>query len=104
MEIPMTDVNSSIALKDACADLEALLGNLNASDRKFADSLINGTYGFKKRGGLSDKQRPYVFRLLETAMGGRDSTAVAVGNVAGIVALIGKAKGLIKWPKVVFET
>ena len=103
----MSDSNSSISLKDACADLEALLGNLpdtgKFSDRAFADSLINGPYGFKKRGGLSDKQRPHVFRLLEMAMGGRDSSNVSIGNVAGIVALISKAKGLIKWPKIVFE-
>lgn len=99
----MSEVSSSIPLKDAVQDLEALLDNLKDGDRTFADSLINGVYGFKKRGGLTDKQRPHVFRLLEMAMGGRDSSAVSVGNVAGVVALINKAKGLIKWPKIVFE-
>lgn len=94
---------SSIPLKDAISDLEALMGSLNERDAKFANDLINGPYGFKKRGGLSDKQRPYVFRLLETAMGLGRADAVNVGNVSGIVALINKAKGHIKWPKVVFE-
>jgi hypothetical protein len=99
----MSEVNSSITLKDACADLEALMGNLKDGDRKFADSLINGVYGFKKRGGLTDKQRPHIFRLLEMAMGGRDNSLIDVGNVVGIVALVNKAKGVIKYPKIVFD-
>lgn len=96
-------METQISLKDAIADLEVLIGNLDDSDHKFAHSLINGEYGYKKRGFLSPKQSPYIYKLLEKAAGTSDGGRVHI-NVTRIKAMFEKAKAHLKYPKVVFET
>lgn len=91
------------AIKAAVDDLDALMGNLNESDRKFAESLIHGTYGFKKRGFLTDKQAPHVLRLLELAIGGTDHRGTTL-EVKGITTLFELAKQKIKFPKIKMKT
>lgn len=46
--------------------LHGLLGNLRASDRTFAESLVSY---YRRNGFVTDKQAPHVTRLLETARG-----------------------------------
>ena len=97
--------NLGTNIQGAVADLESLMNNLPPSDRKFADSLINGNYGYKRRGFLSEKQSPYVYKLLEKALGlsenGGDSN---IGTIEGIVSLFEKAKQHLKFPKIILET
>lgn len=47
-------------------ELHGRLGNLRASDRAFAESLISY---FRRNGRLSEKQEPHALRLLETSKG-----------------------------------
>jgi hypothetical protein len=97
-------MESQTNLKAAVTDLEALIGNLDESGKKFADSLINGPYGYKKRGSLSEKQAPYIFKLLKRAMGVSEISSLTLNNVAGIVAVFDKAKQHLKYPKIVMGT
>lgn len=97
------ETSPHIPLSSAVADLEALLDQLNQSDRQFADSLINGPYGFKKRGGLSQKQTPHVYRLLSKAMGIGDPTKVQIGGLETVYVMFEHAKQHIKWPKVMLK-
>ena len=56
--------------KSRIADLEALRSNLTAKrDQTFADDLVNGEYGFHKRGNLTEKQWFYADILLAKALG-----------------------------------
>lgn len=91
----------SMTLPAAVADLEALLSQLQNSDREFADSLINGQYGYKKRGYLTPKQEPHVYRLLQKAMGVSELGKTHVGGMQGIHLLFEKAKSHLKFPKIV---
>lgn len=91
-------------LQSAVNELEMLISNLDPHDRKFAESLISGPYGFKKRGFLSDKQAPYVFKMLEKATGMYEAPVPIMLGVSRIKAMFEKAKVHLKWPKIVFET
>jgi hypothetical protein len=93
-----------VSVESAIKDLEQLLPQLAQSDRQFADSLINGPYGFKRRGYLTDKQSPHVYRLLERAVCGVSVAVKAnLGNMANINDLFAKAKQFLKYPKVVLD-
>lgn len=95
---------TQIPLSAAVADLQVLMNNLDPYDRKFAESLINGPYGYKQKGSLSPKQAPYIFSLLEKAMGTQEVSKPLTLSVDRIAAMFAKAKEKLKWPKVVFET
>lgn len=95
---------TEITLPQAVADLEVLLPQLDQSSREFANSLINGPYGYKMRKFLTPKQEPHVYRLLAKAMGITAPTlTVKIGGLAGIHAMFEKAKQKLKYPKIVFH-
>ena len=100
----MTAVTQS-NLAEAVTDLEAVMGELNERDRKFADDLINGKWGFKKRGKLSDKQVYWVDTLLGRALGTAPTQKPAEnhGDLHGFVALFETAKANLKYPKITLD-
>lgn len=91
-------------LHSAVTELEGLIGNLAQHDRKFAESLISGPYGYKKRGYLSEKQAPFIFKMLEKATGMYEAPEPINLGISRIKAMFEKAKVHLKWPKIVFET
>ena len=97
------ETSPQISIESAVADLEVLLDQLEKSDRKFADSLINGPYGFKKRGFLTDKQTPHVYRLLNTAVVGTDSTDLVIDGLMNVYALFQHAKKHMNFPQVALK-
>jgi hypothetical protein len=97
IEVTLENVESVIA------DLDTLLeaGEIPTSDRSFVDDLVNGKYGFKKRGYLSEKQMFWAGRKLQAAViGDRPTTSKLSGDLGGLVALFLTAKEHIKWPKI----
>ncbi|MFM7012573.1 MAG: DUF6011 domain-containing protein [Betaproteobacteria bacterium] len=64
-------------------ELHGLLGNLRASDRTFAESLISY---FRRNGFVTDKQAPHVSRLLDTARGAATTPAsYSLPRILGIL-------------------
>lgn len=92
----------SFTLSGAVSDLEGLLSQLSKSDRDFANSLINGPYGFRKRGFLTPKQEPHIYRLLEKAVGAAPTEEkTVVEGMQSIVQMFEHAKQHLKFPKIV---
>jgi len=87
-------------LNDKVAALEMGLNLLSEKDRQFADDLINGKWGFKKRGGLSPKQVYWVETLLARALGDGKKAPESVGDFSKVYALFAKAKQALKFPKI----
>lgn len=74
-------------------------------DQEFASSLVHQYR--KRRGNLSDKQWPWVYKLLAKAKGldKKPLEQVEVGSMAGVLALFAKAKeSRLKFPKLVLMT
>lgn len=91
-----------MTLTESVAKLATLVPVLKASDAKFASDLIAS---FKKYGGLTPKQEPWIGKLIARAEGPKVvvpvAAAVNVGGFAGVVALFGKAKESgLKFPKI----
>jgi len=89
-----------MTLSESVAKLATLVPVLKASDAKFASDLIAS---FKKYGGLTPKQEPWIERLIARAAApvAAAPVAVNVGGFAGVVALFNKAKESgLKFPKV----
>lgn len=87
-------------LSDAVAKLATLIPALKSNDAKFASDLIAS---YKKYGGLTPKQEPWIERLIARAAAPVVSApaAVNVGGFAGVVALFNKAKESgLKFPKI----
>jgi len=86
------------------AELEQNLHKLNSSRQAFADSLINGPYGIRQRGYLTEKQAKYFFEILEQASAELPSVVVTqVGALHGLLALFAKAQPHLKYPKIKLE-
>ena len=72
--------------------------NLRESDQTFAASLLRQ---HARKGRLSDRQMPYVDKLAGYAVNGYPAAKTAsVGDFAGVLALLAKAKTYLKWPKI----
>ena len=87
-------------LSESVATLTSLLPVLKASDAKFASDLIAS---YKKYGGLTPKQEPWIGKLIARASAPAAPVAAApvnVGGFAGVVALFNTAKAHLKFPKV----
>lgn len=88
--------NHGIPLEDAINDLTLLLGNLKEKDRAFAESLLAF---YKKTGKLTFKQAPYIYSLLESAVGVvPDGERRKIGDMTKITDLFLKAKATLKFP------
>lgn len=102
-------------LNESVAKLQTLIPNLKANDAKFASDLIRS---FKKFGGLTPKQAPWIERLILRAqvlpanpapvwpavsapvVPVEAPVAVNVGGFEGVIALFNQAKAHLKFPKI----
>ena len=90
-------------------DLEVSIPMLPVKDRSFALSLIEGKYGYKKRGSLSEKQYAWAKKMLEKALMGSVDAAEAdtepkhIEGFVNLVAFIKAAGENLKYPKLTFE-
>lgn len=94
-----------MTLSESVAKLQSLLPVLKSGDAKFAADLIAS---YKKYGGLTPKQEPWIVKLIARAEAPAPvfsaplaaPAAVSVGGFEGVVALFLKAKEHLKFPKV----
>lgn len=95
-----------MTLIESVAKLETLIPSLKSSDANFASSLIAA---FKKYGGLTPKQEPWIGKLILraetpafTVIASYPATpeTVNVGGFAGVLNLFNTAKAHLKFPKV----
>ena len=89
-----------MTLSESVATLATLIPVLKANDAKFASDLIAS---FKKYGGLTPKQEPWIGKLIARAsapVAPVAAAAVNVGGFAGVVALFTTAKAHLKFPKI----
>ena len=87
-------------LSEQVTQLQNALPKLKANDQNFAISLIAS---FKKYKKLSPKQEPWIGKLLERTqapVAAPVAAAVEVGSFEGVIALFGKAKAHLKFPKI----
>lgn len=86
--------------QDRIDTLNTVHHQLPQRDRDFAVSLLDQ---YARKGSLSDKQWPYVERLIATAKGGPREPAkvVAAGGLGAIHALFDKARKHLKHPAIV---
>lgn len=91
--------HKAIAVDDAkLADLHSAVPHLQPRDREFAIDLIHAE---KRYGGLTEKQLPWVDKLIERANAPKvEAPTIEVGDFAGVIALFNKAKGKLKFPKI----
>jgi hypothetical protein len=89
-------------IMQAIETLRAVLPQLPARDQDFASSLLTQ---FARKGSLSDKQWPFVTRLVEKAtVGEKPRETEALGDLSGILALFDNAsKSGLKKPAIVLE-
>jgi hypothetical protein len=80
--------------------LRAALPNLEASDAKFATDLIRG---FEKYGSLTDRQAPWVDRLIDRAKLATEpqKPREQIGDLSKLLALFDRAAKHLKSPAVV---
>ncbi len=84
-------------------ELKSYLDVMTGNDKKFAASLVRQ---FEAKGSLTDKQWPWIERLIERAevIGVPDFTkefsAVSVGEFSGVIELFKKAKQHLKYPQI----
>lgn len=72
----------------------------SASDKKFADSLLNGKYGFRKRGYLTVNQQRAAENMVERMKQPQPPEA-KTSDLGKVYAFIEKAKQHLKFPKIV---
>lgn len=84
-------------MQDQIQQLQSVLPQLKGGDVEFAQSLIAG---YKKHGGLTPKQAPWVPKLIERATAAKPEAkpAASVGSIAGVIELFGKAAKTLKHP------
>ena len=103
---PITQVNTENCA-EVVKDLQTLIaeGMLPARDLSFATDLINGKYGFVKRGYLSSGQMNWIGVLTDRALGLEEvPTNTEVGNLEGLVELFEAALENAKRPKIVLTS
>lgn len=92
----MSDQNATLIAK-----LNDAVMLLPPERRSFAQSMVK-QYG--RKGSLSDKQWPWVHKLIAMANGEQPQKAShAVGDLSGILKLFEKAKGHLKHPAIVMH-
>ena len=88
-------------MNDQIATLKENLDVLPGDTKQFAQSLVRQ---FEKKGSLSEKQWPWVAKLIEQAecVGVPDFTkeTVVLGEFSGVIALFDKAKQHLKYPRI----
>src|SRR5271165_1697446 len=88
-------------MNDQIATLKENLDVLRGDTKQFAQSLLRQ---FEKKGALSEKQWPWVAKLIERAecAGVPDFTTevVVLGEFSGVIELFNKAKKHLKYPKI----
>lgn len=90
-------------LADVINDMEGgLMEELSGRDKSFMNDLINGKYGFRARGYLSDAQIKWVDIFYKRALGVEPEKAApeSVGDLADFVKFFTDAKANLKYPKV----
>jgi hypothetical protein len=89
-------------LQEVVSKLESFLaaGILPDRDRIFADSLVNGQWGFKSRGFLTEKQVSAAVNMIRRHEGTPDSAGV---SLAGVHSLLIKAREHLKYPKLTLQ-
>lgn len=93
-------------LAEVVADFEGgLINELPERDRSFCNDLINGKFGFKARGKLSEKQMHWVEVFYKRALGVEPEKAASesVGDLAALVEFFTDALANLKYPKIVME-
>jgi hypothetical protein len=86
--------------------LDTLKGKLSTGDRRFANNLISGPYGYRTRVGkgqtsrFSQKQVACVEKLIERAENPIPVKTAEVGSMAGLIAIFKKAAVHLKYPKI----
>lgn len=75
------------------------ISKLSEKDREFADSLINGKWGYRARGYLSARQWPWVERLIARANAGGEPDAFAV-PLGKVHTFLMNARKTLKYPKI----
>ena len=92
-------------LPEVVADLEKLFGELSDRDKSFANDLLNGKWGYHKKGKLSDKQMHWIGVLYTRALGLESKPEEeTVGNLDGLISLFAEAKAnKLKYPKITLE-
>ena len=74
------------------------VGNLNDKDQQFAQSMLKQ---FARKGTLSDRQWPWVGKLVDKAVSGYPvPEQEGVGDFAEVYELFALARSNLKWPKV----
>lgn len=81
--------------------LEKLLEDnaLSENDATFAESLVNGKYGYRRRGYLTDKQLYAAQKMVRKVQQIADQPKEQVGDLTGLYLLMHAAKGNLKYPK-----
>jgi hypothetical protein len=86
-------------MQDKIQKLKSLLPKLSAKDATFASDLI---YSYKKYGKLTDKQEPWVDKMIVRAESPVvEAPKIEVGGFGGVVDLFKKAKQHLKYPRIV---
>lgn len=88
-------------MQDLIQKLEAIVsGEIAASDRdkSFADSLLNGKWGFKKRGYLTDKQRDAGVTMVNRL--DNPPPAAKTSNLERVYSFMMGARKFLKYPKI----
>ena len=82
-----------------------LMAELSDRDRSFMSDLINGKYGYRARGYLSDNQLKWVDVLYKRALGVEPEKAApeSVGDLAKLVEFFTDALANLKYPKIKLE-
>lgn len=80
------------------SELSQSLDRLSEGDRSFANSLL---HAHARYGRLTEKQAPWVQKLLDRATKPVETKTEAVGDLAGVMQLFEKARKHLKRPAVV---
>jgi hypothetical protein len=94
-------------MRETIAQMAASLDKLRPADRKFAESMLDQ---YNKRGGLSEKQWPWVEKFAGVKQAAKDFKRLAakhtrnVGGMSGLIDMLRHAKQHLKFPKLFLET
>lgn len=89
-------------LQEVISKLEtyAVSADLPARDKEFAQSLVDGPWGYHKRGYLTDKQLNAAINMIRRHEQKPDTAGV---SLAGVHTLLMKAREHLKYPKLTLQ-
>lgn len=93
------DTNDIQTASKAIPILKSLLGKFKDSDRRFANDLIDS----HRRKGLSERQAPWVGKMIARASSNGSVTSTTIGDVTALKALFDRAAVHLRSPSVVFQ-